>query len=224
MNDWKIALFTGLAEASGMEDVIDTAAEAVRHNGFDYCRWKILLPRLHSQPTTLTISAMESKIYTSNTLPASSSPALLWSGMTETELYTKAPALLDNDQAPRPHTGWVYPARDSRTGAYCLFHADSFTPLSLEHLHQVSADMQWVAAAVHSSMFCLPMRLSLSLTLREKNILTLISEGKSVEDIATHMRLSLSTTKFHLENAEYKLQTPDQQQAAAKALFFDLLG
>lgn len=226
MNDWKLALFSGLSEASGMEDIIDTAAEAVRHHGFDYCSWSILLSRPHAQPMTLSISSVEDEIYSQisgDKLPTVSSPALVWSGMTEAELYAHAPTLLDDDRISRPQSGWVYPAKDSRTGAYSFFHADSRSPLSQEQLEHVSADMQWVAAAVHASMFYIPMRLTLSLTLREKSILTLISEGKSLEEIAEHMRLSMPTTAFHLECAEYKLQTPDQQQAAAKALFFDLL-
>lgn len=224
MKEWKLALFSGLSQACGMEDVIDTAAKAVHHRGFDYCGWKILLPHSSGNTVTLTVTSAEEEMYTQiideKTLTPST-PANLLSGVAKEVLDANAPTLV-NDSS-QLHCQWMHAAQDARTNAYSLFYAVSIAPLSQEELNQVSADMQWVAAAIHASMFYMPMRQKNTLTIREKNILTLIGEGKNIEQIAEQLRLSLATTEFHLESAEYKLQTPDDQQAAAKALFFGLL-
>ncbi|WP_414502618.1 helix-turn-helix transcriptional regulator [Zymobacter sp. IVIA_5232.4 C2] len=227
MNDWKLALFTGLSQASGMEDIIDTAAEAVRHHDFDYCGWKILLSHPSIRQKVLTVASADEDLYahvvdSQASLP--SSRTTLWAGMTRDELYAKAPELVDDDTTPDSvHSRWCHSARDTRTGAYCVFYANSLSPLSQEQLQRAAADLQWIAAAVHASMLYMPVRQDQTLTLREQNVLTHIGNGMTIEEIADRMRLSLETTAFHVETAEYKLQTPDPQQAVAKALFFDLL-
>lgn len=226
MKDWKLALFSGLSQACGMEDIIDTAAKAVHHRGFDYCGWKILLPHSSGKTVVLTVASAEeeayAKIIDEKTL-ASVTQANLWSGIAKEVLDANAPALIDDHTQSTFHCRWMHAAQDSRTNAYSLFYAVSIAAMSQEELHQVSADMQWVAAAIHANMFYMPMRQKHTLTIREKTILALISEDKVLEEIAEQLRLSLATTEFHLESAEYKLQTPDAKQAAAKALFFGLL-
>lgn len=224
MNDWKLAFFSGLSQASGMEDIIDTAAKAVHHLGFDYCGWKIQLSHSATGPLFLTVASAEEALYrrTISVSPVDSRHRQ-WSGIAQEELHTHAPALLQKAATEYGHYSWVHPAKDERTGAYSMFYADSVEPRSQAQLEDVSADMQWVAAAVHASMFHMPVRQKPSLTLREKSIVTRIGKGDSIEIIANALRLTLATTAFHLENAQYKLQAPDQAQAAAKALFFGLL-
>ena len=225
MNDWKLELFSGLSRAGSMEDVIDTAAAAIRHQGFDYCSWKAMPPHA---PTgmLLEVASADEEIYgriLSNPSHASVAPSQLWAGIAENEVRSNAPRLVESFSDHHSCSSWLYPACDSRTGAYSIFYANSSTALSEEQLQQVSPDMQWIAAAVHASMFYLPVRLSIPLTLREKSVLSLIEEGMDLEEIATQLRLTEPTTFFHLESAEYKLQTPDPLQAAAKARFFGLL-
>lgn len=226
MNDWKIALFSGLSRANSMEDIIDTAAAAVRHQGFDYCSWKAIPPHAKTNTPLLEVASVDEEIYghiLSGQSPMPEAPVLLWAGMAEDEVRSNAPHLVESVSTQYSGSSWLYPARDSRTGIYSIFHANSSTALSQEQLEQISPDMQWVAAAVHASMFYLPLRLSIPLTLREKSVLSLIEEGMALEDIAAQLRLTEPTTSFHLESAEYKLQTPDPLQAAAKARFFGLL-
>lgn len=224
MNDWKLALFSGLSQASGMEDIIDTAAKAVHHLGFDFCGWKTQRSHPETGPLVLTVASAEEALYR-RTVSAAPTDARhsQWSGIAQEELHTHAPALLQKAAVEYAHYSWVHPAKDERTGAYSVFYADSVEPLSQARLQDVSDDMQWVAAAIHASMFHMPVRQNPPLTLREKNIIIRISKGESVETIADQLRLSLATTAFHLESAQYKLQTPDQEQAAAKALFLGLL-
>ena len=62
-----------------------------------------------------------------------------------------------------------------------------------------------------------------NLTAREKEILKLISEGRSNKDIAEKLILSLHTVKNHVKNIIQKLAVDDRTQAAILALKENLI-
>lgn len=62
-----------------------------------------------------------------------------------------------------------------------------------------------------------------NLTAREKEILKLISEGRSNKDIAEKLVLSLHTVKNHVKNIIQKLSVDDRTQAAILALKENLI-
>lgn len=62
-----------------------------------------------------------------------------------------------------------------------------------------------------------------NLTAREKEILKLISEGRSNKDIAEKLVLSLHTVKNHVKNIIQKLAVDDRTQAAILALKENLI-
>ena len=62
------------------------------------------------------------------------------------------------------------------------------------------------------------------LTRRELEVLALISEGLSNEEISRLMAISLDTVKYHLKNIYGKLGVKRRTQAVAVALRFDLIG
>ncbi|HNC05422.1 MAG TPA: helix-turn-helix transcriptional regulator, partial [Solirubrobacterales bacterium] len=55
------------------------------------------------------------------------------------------------------------------------------------------------------------------LTDREREILALVAEGRSNEQIANRLTLSLKTIRNHVSNIFNKLQVPDRAAAIAKA-------
>jgi DNA-binding NarL/FixJ family response regulator len=55
------------------------------------------------------------------------------------------------------------------------------------------------------------------LTDREREVLTLIAEGLSNQDIASRMGLSLKTARNHVSNILAKLQVADRREAIARA-------
>lgn len=57
-----------------------------------------------------------------------------------------------------------------------------------------------------------------AITLREKEALAWTSEGKSVADIATLMRISAETVKAHLDSARFKLGALNRVHAVSKAI------
>jgi DNA-binding CsgD family transcriptional regulator len=61
------------------------------------------------------------------------------------------------------------------------------------------------------------------LTSREKEILTLVAEGKSDQDIATILRLSAHGIDFHLRNIYKKMGTNSRTYATSKAIVLGLI-
>ena len=53
------------------------------------------------------------------------------------------------------------------------------------------------------------------LTGREKELLTALAEGRSNDEIARHLSLSVNTVKFHLRNLYDKLAIKNRAQAVA---------
>jgi DNA-binding NarL/FixJ family response regulator len=65
---------------------------------------------------------------------------------------------------------------------------------------------------------------TVSLTLRERDVLRLIAGGSSTEVAAHQLHLSPTTLKTHLRNAGVKLGTSGRAAAAARATALGLLG
>ena len=57
-----------------------------------------------------------------------------------------------------------------------------------------------------------------NLTLREKEVLKLICEGKTNVDIAKNLIISVNTAKAHVSNIYQKLNVSDRVQAAVWAI------
>lgn len=57
-----------------------------------------------------------------------------------------------------------------------------------------------------------------NLTLREKEVLKLICEGKTNADIAENLIISVNTAKAHVSNIYQKLNVSDRVQAAVWAI------
>lgn len=61
------------------------------------------------------------------------------------------------------------------------------------------------------------------LTAREKQVLALISDGKSNSEISKELDLSVNTIKVHVCNILHKLSVSDRTQAAIKAIKYELI-
>ena len=61
------------------------------------------------------------------------------------------------------------------------------------------------------------------LTEREREVLTLLTEGASSEDIAARLHISLNTVRTHIQNTLTKLQVRSRLEAAAFAVRYGLV-
>ena len=66
-------------------------------------------------------------------------------------------------------------------------------------------------------------RASLGLTVREIEILKWMADGKTSNDTAGILNLSVATVNFHMKNAISKLNAPNKTCAVAKALILGML-
>jgi len=61
------------------------------------------------------------------------------------------------------------------------------------------------------------------LTIREKEVLMLIAQGKSNQEIASELFITLKTVKTHVSNILSKLEVEDRTQAAIYAFKHNLI-
>lgn len=81
----------------------------------------------------------------------------------------------------------------------------------------------YLNAAVHSNIFRIRKNSTVTLTLREREILQWLSDNKPLARIADHMGISLLTAQRHLQHAMFKLESPNPTAAVVKAHFLNLL-
>jgi len=68
-----------------------------------------------------------------------------------------------------------------------------------------------------------PKEKSAVFTQREREILNLMIRGKTNQEIAKEMIISINTAKAHVSNILYKLDVKDRVQAVVKAIRCNLL-
>ncbi|WP_198083698.1 helix-turn-helix transcriptional regulator [Variovorax sp. E3] len=62
-----------------------------------------------------------------------------------------------------------------------------------------------------------------ALTAREAEVLRWTADGKTCEEVALLLRISVNTVKFHVRNAVEKLSVANKTAAAANAVALGLL-
>ena len=224
--------FNGLASAHCLQDVIDVASSAVRPMGFDYCGWRARLPRPVAHQHFMTLHAVEDAVferevegYYDDDTPilrhcSRSMRPLLWTGQPGADgpLFDQSPEKWEEFFASGHRGGWAQSLIDNHQ-QYCMFWAHSAVPLSHSTLTQVSQELQWVAAAVTSCIYGIKDHTAISLTIREKSVLSWVGEDLNCDQIAERMTLTCSSVKFYLKNAMRKLNVPRPNLAVTQALF-----
>jgi LuxR family transcriptional regulator len=105
----------------------------------------------------------------------------------------------------------------------------SGTPLTPAELSEIGPYIRWLADLAHGALsgtfashpnqFALPPEL----TVREVEILKWMADGKTSNDTAYILNLSVATVNFHMKNAISKLNASNKTCAVAKALILGLL-
>ena len=96
--------------------------------------------------------------------------------------------------------------------------ADPRRHLHVLHLLAVQFDLSFQLLKGTSSWAALPV-----LTLRERDCLSWIAEGKTTSEVSQILGISENTARFHLKNAMYKLQASSRTAAVARALRLGLI-
>ena len=93
---------------------------------------------------------------------------------------------------------------------------------TLEHLVDVvdivAAGGSWVDPAVAPTLVAKAVRAAEALTPRERDVLTLVADGRSYDEISKTLAITISTVQQHVTNAVSHLEANTRTQAVATAL------
>ena len=235
MNNWQIDLFTGLHNATAMQDVIDVAYTYVRPMGFDHCGWRARAPLPMTRPRSVNIYKNEDNVfkkeaeggYDEENAPilkhcSSSMAPLQWQGTTDEPLFHQAPALFEEFYSWGHRAGWAQSLIESKQ-FYSMFWVNSSDVWAQKDLNSVDFSLQWIATAVLSRINQVREKTQITLSYREQEVLRWTGDGKTADQIAEILMLSPSTINFHLRNAMMKLDAPNKTAAVVRAIFLGLL-
>ena len=233
MTHWRFDLLSGLSKVTTMQDVLDTAITATQALGFDYCGWLSQLAQPFPKLSHLCLTSTEDQVpkrinqgvYDEAPVRrhcAQSTAPFLWTGDTNDRISQQAPELSEEYHGCGHRGGWAQSVILDDGMSY-LFYTDSRNVIPRRELEQASPQLEWVAAAVHARMLAFRTPDNVTLTLRERDILRHIGDGKGITAISHTMRLTRKTVAFHINNALYKLNIPDVRTAVAQASYRKLL-
>ena len=233
MKNWQIDLFTGLEQATNMQDVVDHTLHIIKPFGFEYCSWRSLLPLPMATKKLITLNSYEDDIsmreangdYLDTPLSkhcANSMEPFRWQGKTSEDWYQQVPDLAEEYFGWGRRGGWAQ-SLVANSNMYSMLWVDSCSVLSPQDLMHIDFKMQWVATAVLTRMNKVEDGSNIELSLREKEVLRWTGDGKTADQIAEILMLSPSTINFHLRNAMKKLDAPNKTAAVVRAVFLKLL-
>ncbi|WP_414500871.1 LuxR C-terminal-related transcriptional regulator [Zymobacter sp. IVIA_12111.31 C1] len=233
MSPWQMAFLNAFYNLNDMQDVLDIATKAAQKQGFEFCAWQTQLPIPLTQQRSFGLSSTDDEVHRKGREGGyDQSPCMQhcsrsttpfhWYGTTSDSVFKQAPELFEEYYGWGHRGGWAQSAFDS-LDTCSVFIADTSQSLTPKMLQAVDMDMQWIATAVHCSMLRMQSAKHITLTLREQEILKWSGDGKTAEEIAIILSLSVGTVNFHLRNAMLKLDAPNKISAIVKAIYLRLL-
>ncbi|MEO3714097.1 autoinducer binding domain-containing protein [Roseateles flavus] len=236
MQKWAQDLLMALERARGTQGVYDAIQAASARLGFEWCAFGV---RFHRFPSQIPVSLL-------NNYPSSwrlrydqadylsidptiaradrSQLPFLWSDT----LFSSAVGLWQEAQDMGLRVGWAQSRFDAQGIGSLLTLARSAEPLSDAELRGKALALNWLVSVAHESLtkalapasFWEP---KASLTQREIEVLKWAAAGKTTEDTATILAISVDTAKFHIKNAIAKLGAPNKIAAVVRAMALGLL-
>lgn len=203
--------------------------------GFDYCATGVQLPLPVSAPKTVLEnnypSAWRSQYERENFLlidpvipyTLSKPGPILWS-----ETHQWSQAFWEEASYHNLKYGISIAMRHC-SGALGMFSiARSHNDIKTNEFNIISSEIERMAGIFAFSEFAKTVENSLpeatvELTKREKEVLRWTADGKTSEDIAKILSLSVNTVNFHIKQTQAKLNAVNKTQAVVKALMLRLM-
>lgn len=232
-SQWQVDLFTGLENATDMQDVLDVTLRTIKPFGFDFCGWRSKLPLPMTKKRFSILHSIEDKVsmqendgfYDDAPVPkhcAHSTEPISWRGTTEDPTFLQASDLWEEYYGSGHFGGWAQSMIESKN-MFSMILVDSTVVLDQKDIDNVDLKMQWVTTAVLSKMNQFRLQPNVKLSEREKEVLTWSGDGKTGWEISQILNLSQSTINFHMRNAMLKLNAPNKTSAIVKAIYLNLL-
>jgi LuxR family transcriptional regulator len=209
-----------------MFQAIDAAA---RQLGFEHCALvqRSALPltqprtrQLSSQPAAWQHRYAQAGYITVDPAVRQSSASeapQLWSDL----LFAPAPAMWSEAQAAGLRHGWTQSSLDCIGVGSILSLSRSAEPITVGEVRHKQASVRELVEFAHAAQAQLAP--TVELTAHQKQVLRWTADGKTAQQIADRLDISVHTVHFHLKQCATKLQTASKSAMVARALALHLL-
>ena len=228
-------LRSALATAEDAQSAFDAIAEIVRRLGFEQCAYGVCTGMPYTNPRTFLISNYDARwreryrdadyLQVDPTVAHGmrSSAPLVWSR----EMFRKTPELWSEARAFNLCVGWAQSSFDASGAVGMLTLARSHEALSRTEIRTREPEYSWLANLAHMTLSAALRRTNCErhppLSPREVEVLRWMADGKTSEEIALLLSVSVHTVNFHVRNVKTKLQTANKTAAVASAIGLGLL-
>jgi LuxR family transcriptional regulator len=223
-----------VTDLKSAKEIFAVLQEAANELGFEHCAYGLRMPLPLSNPKVIVMNdypepwqrryqdARYLRVDPSVRHAARSRSPFIWSDAA----FESVPALWDEARSFGLGVGWAQSsiARNGVMGMLTL--SRSAEPLTKSELTHKSFQMEWLCGVAHIAMVqaLLPeAKIDAHLTEREVEVLRWTGDGKTAQEIADILLVSVDTVNFHIRNAMHKLRTPNKTAAVVQAAVLGLL-
>lgn len=233
---WMGDMLSAVYDSQDPQDLLSKIQSAARHLGFDYCAYGLRAPLPVTRPriTMLsTYSAAWCEHYQRSGYLASdptvlhcqqSSQPIVWGD----RVFRGATSLWEEARQAGLRYGWAQSCLEGRNNGGMLTLARSAEAVGESELRTQEVKMRWLTNVAHQGFSRLlsstwQPNLESPLSSREREVLRWAADGKTLNEVADILTLSMETVKFHTRNAALKLGAANRTAAVARAALMGLL-
>lgn len=224
-----------LACAQDAQSAFDAVAETVRRLGFERCAYGVRLRVPFTRPRTFLISNYDARwqeryrdagyLHIDPTVAHGirSAAPLIWSR----DVFRQTAQMWSEARSFELCVGWAQSSFDASGSVGMLTLARSHEALSRTEVRTCASRYTWLVQLAHTALSAALRKANCArqpeLSLREVEVLRWMADGKTSEEIALLLRISVHTVSFHVRNVKAKLQAANKTAAVASAVGLGLL-
>lgn len=224
-----------LAQSDNAQSVFDAVVEMVHRLGFEQCAYGVRLRVPFTRPRTLLISNYDARwqeryrdagylnIDPTVVHGIRSAAPLIWSP----RVFWQTPQMWSEARAFGLRVGWAQSSFDASGSVGMLTLARSHEALSRSEVRMREHEYSRLANLAHLALSAALCRANCAmlptLSPRELEVVRWMADGKTSEEIALLLRISVHTVNFHVRNVKVKLQAANKTAAVASAIGLGLL-
>lgn len=224
-----------LAQAEDAQSTFDVIAETVRRLGFERCAYGVRIRVPFTRPRTFLISNYDVRwqeryrdagyLHLDPTVAHGlrCNEPLIWSR----EVFRQSAQMWAEARSFDLCVGWAQSSFDPSGSVGMLTLARSHETLSRTEVRTREPEYSWLANLAHTALSAALRQANCArnpaLSPREVEVLRWMADGKTSEEIALLLRISVHTVNFHVKNVKTKLQAANKTAAVASAIGLGLL-
>lgn len=233
---WIRELLASLGSAGSAEELFARISKTAGQLGFSSCSYGLRLPVPASKPQIRVLDNYPRdwmrhyqrsgylQVDPTVSLGMSTNDLVIWND----KIFKSAPALWHDARSIGLNVGLAQPAWGPGGSFGLLSLSREAEAISISEVAMHRRKLIWLTQAVHASMHTLMIPHMIpeghsALTARECEIIRWTADGKTSEEVAVILGVSIRTVNFHIQNALGKLNSSNKIQAAVKAVALGLV-